>query len=342
MKLFNKIIKNDSIIRYKMRLHSLIVILLAVTSAFNFSKAQSVGRLERELTVLKNSYSSETALFDSLKQTLDKGAKKIDTAKKLDKTDEDKIKKLMASTVVIADKIDEQQDKVNGIEQKIEIVKKQLDEKYTQEIDSLSALENSDNYTGSKDELSDRILQLTEKRVMVAPKIYSLSFNPQKILKINPDNAETLEEKNIYNEYLNVALEEVDEHLERIIKLNEEAAQIITLQEKTRKFLEDTEFDSNLKRSSTTTENTSTGRKNYTPSDYTDIEALVPQIQSFNLLLSQLNLEQSSNIQSSQSYSLDSLRTDLNLEDYHNLLQKVEEELLDYKLILMNKIDSSK
>ncbi len=342
MKLHNNIIKFDNISTYKMRMHSLILILFTMFSALNFSYAQSIDNLENELSALKKSYKNETALLDSLKHILAKKAKEIDNAKKIDNADENNIKKLMASSVVIADRIYEQQEKVNSIGKEIEILKKQLDKKYTKEIDSLTAAENSDNYLGNKDDLRDRILLLTEKRVMVAPKIYSLSFNPQKILEINLSDAETLEERNIYDEYLREALAEVDDQLERVKKLNEEAAQIVTLQEKTKKFLEDTEFDSDFRRSSASVDKTSLDAHARETSELFSRDDLVPQIQSFNLLLRQLNLEQSSDIKSAKSFTLDSLRTDLSLEDYHNLLQEVEKGLLDYKLILMNKIDSSK
>ena len=341
MKYFNRIIKMNSIFEFKMALHLLVVVLLVISSTFNLSKAQSVDKLENELNGLKETYTDETALLDSLKQMLNKRAKEIDSAKKLDNADEDNIKQLMAATVLIADRIDKQQKKVNGIEKEIEIIKKKLDEKYTKEIDSLYALEASDNYKGNRDDLHNRILHLTEKKVIVAPKIYSLSFNPEKILKLNPTNAKTLEEKNIYVEYLKEALAEVDKHLERVKKLNDEAAQIITLQEKATEFLEDTEFDTDIRTSNLSSSNSRTAGGE-SPVDVLSETRLAPQVQSFTLLLRQLNLSPTSDIESSKDFSLDSLRTDLTLEEYKNLLNEVEKGLSDYKLILSNKIETSK
>ena len=296
-----------SIFKYKLSLHLIIVLLLGIIPALNLSNAQNIPGLEKKLNGLKSSYTNEILLLDSLKQTLDKHAKEIDFAKKLDDRDEDNIKKMMASTVLIADRIDEQQKRVNSLEQEIEIVKKKLDEKYTKEIDSLSALQTSGDFSGRKEELHSRILTLTEKKVLVAPKIYSLSFSPEKIIKLNLSDAKTLEEKNVYGEYLREALTEVDNHLVRIKRLNEEASQIIALQEKTIKFLEDTEFDTEVRTSNIATSNSETARAEEVNDFFNADKLRGPQIQSFTFLLKQLNLNQSPDIQSDAGFSIDSV-----------------------------------
>ena len=66
-----------------MGLHSLIMTLIVMTSALNLSYAQSIDRLENELSVLKKSFNNEVILLDSLKFALAKRVKEIDTAKKL-------------------------------------------------------------------------------------------------------------------------------------------------------------------------------------------------------------------------------------------------------------------
>ena len=304
--------------------------------------AQSIESLETKLLQLQNNYKAQTASLDSLKNILNKSAKQIDSEKRKTNVDENKIKSLMAASVTISNQIDKKQNTIDKTGNELETIKKSLDKKYTSLIDSLARLENSKNFKGSNEELRTQILKLTEKKVLVAPSIFSLSFNPEKIIEIDPSKAKNNEEKKIYKEYLSGALSEVDNQLQKITKLNKEVKQIKTLQEKTEKFLEQAEFSSDItSRSVTVTENKDS--RDVAPTLGTEEHLYSqPQIQSFSLLLKQLNINREVPAEENGSYSLDSLRTNLSIDEYQELLNEIIDKLSDYKLILSHKLDTYK
>ena len=241
----------------------------------------------------------------------------------------------------LSNKIDEQQNKVNGISADIEKTKSGLDKKYTTVIDSLTELENSGKYKGDADELKSRILRLTEKKILTAPKVYSLSFSPEKILSLNPSKTKDPEEKKIYTEYMNDALTEVNSKLKQVKNLNEEIGGIISLQKKTRKFLEEVEFGSNIDRTALTlrssgnSKTTSTTRENgfYIGEESSDFS---PQIQTYIYILKQLDVP--SSIKTTGKFSFDNSKKNITLQEYSELLTEVEKRLTEYEEVLSNKI----
>ena len=302
---------------------------------------QGISSLETKLQSLKERYTRESAILDSLKSVLDSRAKLIDAEKKKTDYDEGNVKKLMSVSITLSNKIDEQQNKVNGISADIEKTKSGLDKKYTTVIDSLTELENSGKYKGDADELKSRILRLTEKKILTAPKVYSLSFSPEKILSLNPSKTKDPEEKKIYTEYMNDALTEVNSKLKQVKNLNEEIGGIISLQKKTRKFLEEVEFGSNIDRTALTlrssgnSKTTSTTRENgfYIGEESSDFS---PQIQTYIYILKQLDVP--SSIKTTGKFSFDNSKKNITLQEYSELLTEVEKRLTEYEEVLSNKI----
>lgn len=318
-----------------------VIVFLFLLMDINYTNAQRIQSLETKLLKLKNYYDTQTASLDSLKNILNKSVKEIDTEKRKTNVDENKIKNLMAASVTISNRIYKRQEIIDKTGNELEIIKKVLDKKYTSLIDSLSQLENSKNFKGNKEELRTQILKFTEKKILVSPSVFSLSFNPEKIIEIDPSKAKSNEEKKVYKEYLSSALNEVDNQLQQISKLNKEVKQIITLQEKTKTFLEQTEFSSDItSRSLTVTENKES--KDISPTIGSENIYSEPQIQSFSLLLKQLNINQEVGREEKDRYSLDSLRTNLTIDEYEELLNEIISKLSEYKLILSHKLDAYK
>ena len=79
-------------------------------------------------------------------------------------------------------------------------MKEQLNRIYIVKIDSLEALKKSGKEDGDK--LNDEILSFTGKRLLVAPRILSSSFNPDKVLRIDLSKTGDPKEKALYKEYL--------------------------------------------------------------------------------------------------------------------------------------------
>ncbi|MFA3783675.1 hypothetical protein ABRY23_11490 [Melioribacteraceae bacterium 4301-Me] len=286
------------------RLRKLIyfTIFLCFITSLITTYGQSLSLLENKLQELNQRYFRESAVLDSLKIILDNRAKQIDAEKKKSDYDESNIKKLMSASITISNKIDDQQKKVNSIVNEIEKTKTELEKKYTAVIDSLSELERSGKYKGDKDELKAHILNLTEKKILTAPKIYSLSFNPTKILALDPTTAKTEEEKKIYNEYLKEALEEVNSKLKQVKSLHEEISSMISLQKKTKKFLEEAEFGLNIDRTALSlrgqrtngaAEAMSPGSNDKTYAE--NAHNIASQIQTYIYILKQLDFDVRSN-----------------------------------------------
>ena len=317
-------------------------ILFLVLIDFDSINAQSTSTLESRFITLKNSFAIESRSLDSLKQILNERAKEIDIAKKKKDADESGIKKVMAGTVTISNKIDEHQEKTDKLKKELEDVKRLLSNKYTAEIDSLSILEKLNKYEGNKSKLKSQILALTEKKILVAPKINLLSFNPEKMLEVNLDDAKSDEEKKIYSEYLSGALTEVNNQLEQVKKLNDEVKQIITLQQKAKKFLEEAEFDSDMGAANLATRSRQNIRSTEAAVATDKFTTQILQAESFLFLLKQLDLKQTRELKTRIQFPMDSLKKELTMKEYQKLLKEVERRLIDYRLILIHKINAVK
>src|SRR5690606_20130499 len=139
-------------------------------------------------------------ILDSLRSIYTYRTSQIDAEKKKKNPDNERVIDLMSGSVSISNKIEYQNKKIVRIGNDIENIKQQLHKMYTTKIDSLELLKK----TGSEDEarLNSEILLLTEKNILVAPKILSLSFNPEKILVIDLKGTKDEKEKSLYKEYL--------------------------------------------------------------------------------------------------------------------------------------------
>jgi len=305
--------------------------------------AQTNSNFENRLAVLRNSFNKESEVIDSLKHVLNQKVNEIDYMKGKN-GDENIIRKMMAGTVTISNKIDDHQKKITVIEKELEEIKKLLSKRYSEEIDSLANLENSNQFEGNKSDLKSRIITLTEKKILAAPKINSLSFNPEKILSINLSTAISPDEKKIYTEYLNSALSEVNNQLIQVKNISNEINQILTLQRKTKKFLEESEFDFDLKTANISSRSNQMVSED-NPTVATTTKALsyqTVQVQSFFVLLKQLDLKQLNDFNTQSRFSFDIPNKKISIKEYRELLNEVEKRLSDYSMVLTHKLNLSK
>jgi hypothetical protein len=242
----------------------------------------------------------------------------------------------MSGSASLSNKIEWHQKKIDRLGKDIEEIKKKLDEKYSQVIDSLEADKKSGK--ANEEKINSEILSYTEKKLLASPKIPMLSFNPEKILKIDLSKIKDEKEKKVYGEYLQNAYSEVNDLLNNINEMNEETTQIISLQKKTKKFLEESEFESGIIARSTSPQTSENLSVDAGPNLSFEREAITPQIQAYNLLLNQLNLNQSSENDIKWRLTIERIGSSFNIEDYQSLLKEVKKRLQDYKLVLANKI----
>ena len=307
-----------------------------------FVNAQSSDKLEKKFDQLNNQYDKESLIVDSLKSVFSKKAEQIDSEKKKNNPDKTLITDLMASSITVSNDLEEHNNKIQKLEKGLDNVKGQLNQIYLAKIDSLEELKK----TGKEDEnkLNNEILSLTGKRLLVAPRILSLSFNPDKILRIDLNKTTNPKEKALYKEYLNNALGEVSSLLGNVNKQSSEANQVADLQKKTEKFLEEAELENKVlfQKQNEVTSSSVTAAPGYETGVVARNQDFQNQVQTYQLILRQLDIEQISKSDITTGVSFNEQNKNLSLKDYIKLLKEVKKRLQEFKLVLANKIGSSR
>ena len=318
------------------------IILLSFACLIGFSftaMPQNIDELEKRYDNLKSIVEKDNLVLDSLKDILENRAKLIENEKQKQNPDNDKIIKLMSGSVSLSNAIDELQEKLESDSKNLKQISEMLETRYTIKIDSLKLLNKTDNKNSEK--LNSEILFYTEKRFLISPQIEMLTFNPKKILEIDLTKTNKSDEKASLREYLASALAEVNSVLIDVTKQSKETDDALTLQKKTSKFLAETEFDRDFRLGKTvgsssvkTVENALLGA---------DIRlSIADQINSYALLLDQLNIFDKSESVKTKKFNYKPGSTSLSLKDYSQLLKEVKQKLSDYKLVLTSKIEQSK
>ena len=318
------------------------IILLSFVCLISFSfnaSPQSLDALEKRYDNLRSVVKKDNMILDSLKNILENRAKQIENEKQKLNPDNDKIIKLMAGSVSLSNLIDDYQEKLDANSKNLKQLSKMLEARYSAKIDSLQLLKKSTKENSEK--LDSEILLYTEKRLLISPQVDLLSFNPQKILEIDLTKTKNSDEKASLKEYLSSALAEINAELSEVTKQAKEIDAALILQEKTSKFLAETEFDRDFRPGKSSRSSTA---RTYESSILSVQDKLViaDQINSYALLLDQLNIFDKSENINLQKFNFKSGKANLSLKDYSSLLKELKQRLSDYKLILTNKIEQSK
>ena len=318
------------------------IILLSFVCLISFSfnaSPQSLDALEKRYDNLRSVVKKDNMILDSLKNILENRAKQIENEKQKLNPDNDKIVKLMAGSVSLSNLIDDYQEKLDANSKNLKQLSKMLEARYSAKIDSLQLLKKSTKENSEK--LDSDILLYTEKRLLISPQVDLLSFNPQKILEIDLTKTKNSDEKASLKEYLSSALAEINAELSEVTKQAKEIDAALILQEKTSKFLAETEFDRDFRPGKSSRSSTA---RTYESSILSVQDKLViaDQINSYALLLDQLNIFDKSENINLQKFNFKSGKANLSLKDYSSLLKELKQRLSDYKLILTNKIEQSK
>lgn len=326
--------------------HEKIICLLFLVFCFTINvSAQELTKIESQYSSMLANLRQEAARLDSLKNILDIRAKKINDEKKKSKPDENLIINLMSGSANLSNEIESRQNNVEALEKKIENVKHELNKSYSAKIDSLDALEKSNEYKGNKEALRSLVLFYTEKKLLVAPKISMLSFHPDKILEIDLKKITNPEERKLYEDYFQNALAEVNKRLSGVNESIKEAGKILSLQKKTNKFLEETEFDYSITprtNASQTEAANLDGFGNVIPETPKDVRvSYATNAIEYSMLLNQLNF-QPMDSKLKWIVSIDSKHSIPSLYDYNELLKEVKKRLQEYKLILTHKLSAVK
>jgi hypothetical protein len=320
-----------------------VIICILILFAFE-AYCQDLQSLETKLSSLNKTLIIEKTKLDSLNNYLNDKVKEIDGEKEKKVRDNEKITRLMASSVTISSDIDNQRKKVDTIGTEIEVLKRDLTGRYSSIIDSLNSLEKGTIKNVDKKEIESQIAVYTEKKLNVAPKISLLSLYPEKILEIDLSKVNNSAEKQMYREYLQTALGEVNERIDNVEARMEESKKIITLNKKTKRFLEESEFETNIRPQSFSTggQVASADHNNNYGITARSQSGLALQAESYILLLNQLNLNTKTDANSKWNIFFDNKNPSINIEEYQKLLTLVKKRLEEYRLVLLHKLNKTK
>jgi len=319
------------------------------TKAQKLTMPKDLAALENTYNNLQDSYEKEKLVLDSLQTRFSKRVSEINNEKDKTNPDNEKITSLMANSVNLSNSIDGQQKKIDKIGRNITSVKIKLNNRYTGIIDSLKNIRM--NGKENKDDIDNLILFYATKRLEVTPEIYRLSFNPYKILELDLQKTKDSAYKKIYSEYLTGALNEVNSILTNISKESHEINQVVELQKKASRFVEETELESGIttgklaqpeEKSPATETSTENGPDFYNSFDGARAKnnSLTDNIKVYEELLNQLNTIKSLSVRQMPDISSQPIGEEIDLNSYDKLLNEVRIRLIEYKRLLMQKAGS--
>jgi hypothetical protein len=300
--------------------------------------AQQLTQLEQNLDAVQKQLSREIEILDSLKTTYEIEIEKIEYEKNKSAPDKDKITGMMASAILLSNKIESRQSKIDSIELRIKSLKKILDSKYTQIIDSLKTLEASEDFDGDTDLLNLKILSFIEKKILMGLKVLTLSYTPEKLLDISFIVSDDSLSRIMQKDYLISAITEVDSEQIAVSEFKNELKQVVRLRNKVDKFISDTEFETDLISfnfpSSRNERTTYAGVSDFNQNE----KILLSNLASYTFILDKLILQQSIDLKKNSEWQLKFKpeNTDVSLQDFIDLLNEVESRLSIYRSMLKN------
>jgi hypothetical protein len=124
----------------------------------------------------------------------------------------------------------------------------------------------------------------------------------------------------------------------------EETKKLIALNKKTKRFLEESEFETNIRPQSFSTGG-QVASTDYNKNDGITAmsqSGLALQAESYYLLLNQLNITTKTDANSKWNIFFDNKNSPINIEEYQKLLTLVKKRLEEYRLVLLHKLNKTK
>lgn len=292
------------------------------------NKIYSQSKLESDYYKTVNNVGVIDNKLDSLSKLLSHKLSLINIEKSKNPQNNSVIENLLSSTSTITNKIEKYETEKNKILQYQNKLKNDLGAYYEIKIDSLKKENGEKNFL--------KIIELSERKLLVAEEIDLLSVNPEKIDKIKSEK--NSEKRKIYNEFLNFAKNEVDNKITKIAILKSEIENIIKLNKEKDEFLDEIAFNSRMMKSSTKNlQNTESA--SYDVENSPSREVIKNYSISINGILTQLEFGKISddNFLSSKN-TKENFSSTTNFNDLLKLISKAEKELKEYKNVISNKI----
>ncbi len=292
------------------------------------SFAQEISVQESKLLNLEKSYALEKSKLDSIQNSLKILLDDLNTFKKQEIRDNDKISALMAEAHLVSMQSDKQEKIVNVLAAQVKKERLVLYNNFTVKIESLAqSLNNSDEINKKKAELE--LIELNQRRAKFSPALPLFSFDPKLIARINSSESKDELQKAIYLDYLSNALAEVDSNIAVIKSKEEEVSAMIRLDEQAEDFID--ELDGTQFLSSIEIESGENKVESYSDNKAWENDVFSADIQQ---IYEQLEPVMSELIEIPGIIDSDSLASD----GYLKLLQGTEKTLKLYKKIIEDKM----
>ena len=290
------------------------------------------NNLSKKYTELNKQLNLQEGKLDSLNLIFQKKVNIINELKSKKNYDRNELAKLLSGTANLTNEIEETQQEISKINLQLKNTGQELVKFYTKQIDDIKKSSLPEK------EKDKQIIKITEKKLLISPKIDVLSFDPKSIL-LKQKPADSLGQK-VYFEYLTYAKNEIKNKIKETAKLKKEIDNIILLKEKSEEFLEESNFDNDVV-GYTTSEKTSAS--NLEPEgSYFDVARgkgnnILTQTNSFSRILNQIKL---SDISKEQTYNIDNLTFNgkNNIYNFKKMIVLVERQLKEYLSVINNKL----
>ncbi len=291
--------------------------------------AQDGVELEARYRAAERMAAAEQSALDSLNALMQTTVQSIEKEKKKTYPDQARIVQWMAHGVIMSNQIKEKQKRLSEKENTAEELRRNLEAYYVRNLDSLRRLASS----AERPDLGDKIMQLTEKRLLVSPAVKTLAFDPQQVKQMELSKAADPLEKAMMTDYLKKALVEIDARLERVSSFRQEYESIASLRKRTMEFVAESYEQGRLGtaiRSQSVT--VPAGQLSGGPltGEYTTFQArsVVGLIQQINAGVRMTPLP----------FATLSSKSNVSEEEYIDLLKQAEKQLKNYRDLVQKKL----
>lgn len=295
--------------------------ILFLIISLGFIKINAQSKLENDFYKSLNSLNVKDHQIDSLKTVLSQKINQINKEKTKAPSNKSVIEKLLAGTSNITNNIERLENEKVNLENQIANRKKELGNYYSLQIDSLKKSSADKNFL--------KILELSEKRLLVAENIEPFSFDPQKIEYIK--SVHDSKKREIYTEFLVSVKDEVEKKLLEVGNLKSEIDNVIKLNEEKEAFLDDISFNSRTMKSSNS-KTAANAEANYGNETSASKDLITNYSSALNGILNQLEFNK---INDSKSVSAQKYigRSDnaASMKELLKLIEQAEKELTEYK-----------
>lgn len=276
--------------------------------------------------------------LNATQQQLDNLLNEIDSLKKENDTQSALLNSKMAEALILSDQIESTREQLSVIDSRKHHLRSTLYNLYGQKADSLQNLLSSAESAARREKLQLQIIHINDRRMLLSPLPPALSFNPEKIKKIEFTETQDAFERDIYRDYLQTALADIDSHLAFLAFKEDQISAQVQLQNKAELFMEDVsdsrllEFQSQPGSGAKTEYSTQFDRDGAATLD--GIDYTRQDILSIHNLLQFNHLD-------SEVRSIDAAKSIQSWDEYLNLVKETKIYFQHYRELLTNKLSST-